>query len=208
MTRPLSPVRAVLAAALLAVAALPGCVTVHPGSAREATWDELRAEEGWTLVDGVPFVPQEAEKDCGAAAVSMVLARWGVEVPAAVLERECAVPGQDGIRAGALRDAVRRRGLRAFVVPGRVEDLGHELSQGRPVVVGLVQSLGPLTASHFEVVVGLHPRDGRIAALDPSRGLVTDSLAAFESEWVKAKGTALVVFRPGGGQVARAPGIP
>ena len=200
--RPASPlVRILLAAAAL----LPGCVVVHAGTARDATWEEICAEAGWALVEGVPFVAQESETDCGAAALAMVLARWGEEVPVAVLERECAAPGVEGIRAGALRDAARRRGLRAFVVPGRVEDLRQEIARGRPVVVGLVKSLGPLTSTHFEVVVGLHDGSGRVAALDPARGLVTDALPAFRAEWEAAGGATLVVFRSASGPVALGP---
>lgn len=180
--------------ALLFALALPGCV-LYPGSARAATYEDLRQEEGWTLLEGVPFVPQETEQDCGAAAVSMVLARWGVDAPSGDLARECSAAGQEGLRASALRDAAKRRGLSAFVFPGRVEDLEHELARGRPVVVGLVKTLGPLASSHFEVVVGLHPAAGRIAALDPGRGLVVDSLASFMDEWTATKGVALVVFR-------------
>jgi len=58
---------------LVAALAGTGCV-LHPGTARETTWEELRREEGWILLDAVPFVPQVAEKDCGAASLSMVLA--------------------------------------------------------------------------------------------------------------------------------------
>jgi ABC-type bacteriocin/lantibiotic exporter with double-glycine peptidase domain len=184
-----------LTSVLLAALALAGCA-VYPGTARPTTYEELRRETGWTLVESVPFVPQESGRDCGAAATSMVLARWGVDVPARDLEAECAVPGQEGLKASALRDAARRRGLSAFVFPGRVADLEHELGRGRPVVVGLLKTLGPLATSHFVVVVGLHPGSGKVAALDPARGLVRDTLEAFGAEWVAAKGVAMVVFRP------------
>jgi len=201
-----------LLAAALAAAALPGCV-VYPGTARPTTWDELRREEGWTLLDTVPFVAQRTEQDCGAASLAMVLARWGVDAPPEEIERECAEPGQDGLKASALRDAVRRRGLKAFVFAGRVEDLEHELALGRPVVVGLVKSIGPLVSSHFEVVVGLQPASGgnaarQIAALDPFRGLVRDSLDGFRGEWEATKGVTLVIFKPGAGPVALAAGGP
>jgi ABC-type bacteriocin/lantibiotic exporter with double-glycine peptidase domain len=174
-----------LTSVLLAALALAGCA-VYPGTARPTTFEELRRETGWTLVESVPFVPQESGRDCGAAATSMVLARWGVDVPARDLEAECAVPGQEGLKASALRDAARRRGLSAFVFPGR----------GRPVVVGLLKTVGPLATSHFVVVVGLHPGRGKVAALDPGRGLVWDTLEAFGAEWAATKGVAMVVFRP------------
>lgn len=181
--------------AALAAGAAPGCV-VYPGTAKPTTYEELRREEGWTLLEKVPFAAQRTEQDCGAASVSMVLAHWGVDAPVEGLERECAVAGEDGLRASALRDAVRRRSLSAFLFAGRVADLEKELQRGRPVVVGLVKSLGPLSTSHFEVVVGLNPKGGRIAALDPGRGLVCDAIPAFAEEWAASKGVTLVVFRP------------
>jgi len=184
-----------LFAALVAVTTA-GCATV-PGTAQPATYEELRQEEGWTLLDAVPFVEQHSGEDCGAASLSMVLAHWGVDAPAETLAQECAVAGEPGLRASALRDAARRRGLSAYLFAGRVADLEHELGRGRPVVVGLLRSEGLLSATHFEVVVGVHPRAQRIAALDPAVGLVADALPAFAGEWAATEGVTLVVFRPG-----------
>src|SRR5262245_41872214 len=107
--------------ALVAAAGAAGCV-VHPGSATTVTYDDLRRDSGWVLLEDVPFVPQETETDCGAAALSMVLARWGVDVPAATLRAECSVPGEEGIAAAALRDAARRRGLSAYLFAGSAAD--------------------------------------------------------------------------------------
>ncbi len=180
--------------ALIVVVAAAGCV-MRPGTAESVGYDTLRHDDGWLLLDDVRFVPQESEQDCGAAALSMVLARWGLDVPVATLQEECAVPGTEGLRAGALRDAARRRGLSAYLIAGGVADIEHELRRGRPVVVGLIKTLGPASASHFEVVVGLRKSE-QVAALDPARGLVRDALPAFAAEWAATHGATLVVFRP------------
>ncbi len=172
-----------------------GCA-VYPGTARPADLEDLRREEGWVLLDSVPFVAQASPKGCGAACLAMVLGHWGSETPVESLEEECAVAGQDGIRASALRDAARRRGLSAYLFQGSVADLAHELSRGRPVVVGVAKPNGDGFTAHFEVVVGLHPGRGWIAALDPAIGLTCDSFAGFESEWRPTKGVTLVVFLP------------
>jgi len=189
-----NPTRFFLTVALAALSCL-GCA-VYPGTARPASLDDLRGEEGWVLLDSVPFVRQVSDKGCGAACLAMVLGHWGDGTPVESLEEECAATPQDGIRASALRDAARRRGLSAFVLQGSVADLEHELSRGRPVVVGLAKPNGDAFTSHFEVVVGLHRRRGRIATLDPAFGLLSDSLAGFESEWRPTKGVTLVVFVP------------
>jgi ABC-type bacteriocin/lantibiotic exporter with double-glycine peptidase domain len=173
-----------------------GCVAYSRGTARETTYDDLRREDGWLLVDVAPIVRQESDDDCGAASLSTVLAVWGVDASAETLRKECAVADESGLRATSLRDAARRRGLSAFLLAGRVADLDHELRRGRPVLVGVVKSAGTVSVTHFEVVVGLHPGAARVAALDPARGLVCDALADFAGEWAATKGVTLVVFRP------------
>jgi ABC-type bacteriocin/lantibiotic exporter with double-glycine peptidase domain len=193
--------------AVLAACVAAGCA-LRPGTARPVTYDDLRAEEGWTLLEAVPFVPQRTERDCGAACLAMVMAHAGVEAPAGTLERECAVEGVDGLRAADLREAACRRGLAAFVFAGGLEDLRHELARGRPVVVGLLKSFGPATASHYEVVVGLNDAGGRVAVLDPALGLACDALPAFEDEWRATGRVTLVVFRPAPGTVPGAGSVP
>jgi hypothetical protein len=173
-----------------------GCVAYPAGTAHETTFDDLRREDGWVLADAAPITRQKSDDDCGAASLSSVLACWGVDASVETLRQECAVPGEPGLRAAALRDAARRRGLAAFLVAGRVADLDHELGRGRPVIVGVVKEAGPVSVAHFEVVVGRHPDAERIAAIDPARGLVFDALADFEREWAATKDVMLVVFRP------------
>ena len=183
--------------ALLApvVAALSAGCSVLEGTAGPVTYEQLHGQQGWILVDDMRHVAQETDDDCGAAALSSVLARWGVDVPTATLREECSVPGVSGIRAADLRDAARGRGLSAFLFEGGVADLEHELKRGRPVIVGLVKALGPLSRTHFEVVVGLLPSEA-VAAIDPARGLVRDELSSFTAEWAATRGVTLVVFRP------------
>jgi ABC-type bacteriocin/lantibiotic exporter with double-glycine peptidase domain len=182
------------ALALAGTLSSAGCF-LSLGSGEPTTEEALRSEPGWILVSDVRHVAQESDEGCGAAALSSVLARWGVDVPAAELQEECAVPEVPGLLAGELRDAARRRGLSAFVFEGSLADIEHELRRGRPVVVGLVKSTGPIKATHYEVVVGLRP-DEEVAAVDPARGLVRDALPSFAAEWAATKGVTLVVFRP------------
>lgn len=180
----------------VAAASTVGCAS-YPGTARPASLEDLRGEEGWVLLDSVPFVRQVSEKGCGAACLAMVLGHWGCETPVESLERECAVSDRDGIRAADLRDAARRRGMSAFLFRGDVATLEHELSRGRPVVVGVVKPNGDAFTTHFEVVVGLHRGRERIAVLDPALGLLCDSLDGFHDEWRPTKSVTLVVFAPG-----------
>ncbi len=81
---------------------LVGCST-YRGTARDTSPAKLQREPGWLLLRGVPFVQQDTEYECGAAAISMVVSYWtGVE-PRAVVAHFRPV-GERGIAAGVLRD--------------------------------------------------------------------------------------------------------
>jgi ABC-type bacteriocin/lantibiotic exporter with double-glycine peptidase domain len=183
-----------LLAAVFSLAAF-GCAT-YPGTARPAAIDDLRQEGGWALLEDVPVVRQVSDQGCGAACASMVLWHWGVEATQEAIEAECADATTTGLRAVALRDAIRRRGLSAWLVAGSRADLEHEISRGRPVVVGLAKARGEGFSSHFAVVVGIHRDSGRVAAMDPGIGVTCDAAPGFDAEWSATSRVMLVVFRP------------
>jgi ABC-type bacteriocin/lantibiotic exporter with double-glycine peptidase domain len=182
---------------LLVVAAAPlgGC---YHGSARDVSLGELSREPGWATVEGVPLIRQSADKDCGAAALAMVLARW--RIPSSDAEIVHAIPTESGhgIAAGALRDYARTKGLQAFLISGEVADLVREVGSQRPVMVGLVQHYGDRAFSHYEVVVGINERARRVLLLDPARGRREDSFDGFSAEWGRAGRLTLVVASPEG----------
>jgi len=172
--------------------ALAGC---YHGTARSVSPAELRAQPGWVMVSGVPDVRQESLLDCGPAALSMVLQRWGVPASSrAEVEKELPPSSADnGAAAGDLRDLARRRGLRAFLISGSVDDLVHEVGAGRPVLVGLVQRYGDKALSHYEVVVGYNPVTRRLLLQDPGRGPREDGFDGFGKEWKPTGNLTLVV---------------
>jgi hypothetical protein len=176
----------ICAAAL--VAATSGCYT---GAARDVTPYQVAEAQGdptWRLVDDVPFVAQQSDKDCGSAALTMALAYY--KLPPARLP-----PDPEGTRAGDLRDAARSRGLQSFVISGTFGDLLEHIGRGRPVLVGLAKPLSSGKAvAHYEVVVGLN-RDRRlIRSLDPARGLRENSFEGFAREWIPTRQVMIVMF--------------
>ena len=159
----------------------------------------LAKQPGWVRLDQVELVRQKGIKDCGAAALSMVLEYHEPKGPPA-LRREAIdaalreEPGK-GLSAGQLRDYARAHGFDAFVIKGSFEDLRHEVDAGRPVIVGVLK---PLTSgealSHYEVFVGYHPDRDDVLTLDPARGLREFDLEGFEAEWEAAGFVTLVVM--------------
>ncbi len=168
------------------------------GTARSFEPAELDADPGWTAVRGVTPILQETREDCGAAALAMILGFWGDPCPREEILRECGGDSGAGVRAGDLRELARRRGLRAYLLHGQVADLEHELTRGRPVLVGMVKPYATGGQCHYEVVAALHRGRGLIVTIDPAGGWRTNSLEGFMKEWEPAGRLTLVVFRAAG----------
>jgi ABC-type bacteriocin/lantibiotic exporter with double-glycine peptidase domain len=181
-------------ALLLACCLGSACASAgYTGAARDLKPHVLRSEPGWIAVDQVPLMRQHHLHDCGPTALAMVLSYWYPSVPA---KRFTPAEKTDRrLSAGELRDRAREHGLSAFVVEGTFEDIVHELQSKRPVIVGTVKPIGGgKGVSHYEVVVGIHPKSRRIATLDPAAGWRQNSLDEFLKEWAPSGRLLLVVL--------------
>jgi len=147
------------------------------------------------LVDGVHLIRQTGERDRGAAALVMMLQRWSVPSSVDEILRSIPVESGHGIGLGVLRDFVREKGLRAFVIKGELADLVNEVGLNRPVLVGLVQRYGDRALSHYEVVAGVNQSTHRVLLLDPAHGLREDGFDGFAAEW-DAAGRPMLVIVP------------
>jgi ABC-type bacteriocin/lantibiotic exporter with double-glycine peptidase domain len=183
---------------LLAFGSVTGCAS-YRGSSHEVSSATLAEQPGWVRLDQVKLVRQKGIKDCGSAALSMVLEYLRPSGPGALdratidasLREE---PGK-GLAAGELRDYARAHGFDAFVIQGAIDDLKHEVDAGRPVIVGVHKPLSSgETLAHYEVFVGYHPEHDRVLTLDPARGLREFALEGFMSEWQGAGQVAIVVM--------------
>lgn len=182
-----APPRLAIVACLLLAG---GCASVS----RNVTGAEAGRGDGWTRVENVAEVRQSSRQGCGAAALAMVLGHWGHRVTQAEIWAASPPPRGQGMRADALRDFARGRGLEAFLVEGRDADLEREVGRDRPVLVGVVKRQGRRAYSHYEVVVGIDRGRQRILTLDPARGARESSLERFSAEWSAAGRVTLVVF--------------
>lgn len=167
----------------------------YTGSARDISPRAIAADPGWILVSNVPAIRQQAEMDCGAAALAMVLGHWSLPIGAAEISAAYPDGHKQGIKAGQLRDFARAQGLQAFIISGQVGDLLTELSRGHPVVVGLVKPYGKnRSLAHYEVVIGIHRARRLILTLDPAGGWRENGFDGFAREWLSARQVTLVVF--------------
>jgi ABC-type bacteriocin/lantibiotic exporter with double-glycine peptidase domain len=166
------------------------------GHARDFDPAALKRDAGWLSVPDVPLILQKDEKDCGAAALAMVLTYWGAATAPEEIGAAVPVEPDRGIKAKDLRSFAEGKGLKAFVIRGEVSDLEKELGKRRPVIVGLVKPFVDGARTHYEVVVGLHVEGGRVVTLDPAKGWRENSRAGFFEEWEPAGRLTMVAFRP------------
>jgi ABC-type bacteriocin/lantibiotic exporter with double-glycine peptidase domain len=177
--------------ALLGLLLASGC---YLGSARTTTPSQLARESGWQMIASVPEMHQVAREDCGAAALAMVLQRWGYPVTDAEVVAANSPAHQGGLPAAALRDFARRKGLQAFLIQGQQGDLDREIRRRHPVLVGVMKRYLFRYYPHYEVVVGINRQRQNILTLDPAHGLRVNSLDGFATEWARADQLALIVF--------------
>jgi ABC-type bacteriocin/lantibiotic exporter with double-glycine peptidase domain len=184
-------------ASTVAVAALvAGCIS-YRGGARSIDPDRLTAEAGWIVAAPTPEIRQRAARDCGAASLAMIAGRWQVPLSFDGAIAALPAPTKQGTRLGDLRDAARALGLTAFAIAGDRETLVHEVRAGRPVIVGLILPYGGRRVlSHYEVLVAVHPVDGRFVTIDPASGWRARSWEALDAEWRPAGRPTLVVLGP------------
>lgn len=183
--------------ALVALTTAASCVR-YTGGARALDPARLTAEPGWLVVEATPRLAQQRADDCGAAALAMVFSRWRVPLSVAAAVAALPAPGPQGARLGDLRALARARGLVAFALAGDRATLIHEVTRGRPSVIGLRLRYGARRVlHHYEVVIAIHPERGQVATLDPARGWRVRSWAALEDEWRPAGWPMLIVLGPG-----------
>ena len=181
-----------LVIAFLGVLGLSACQLSYTGGARAVTPAELG--DGWYRAASTPVVRQRQETDCGLAALAMVAGTWGRHWSVADLDHQLP-PTERGVKLGALRDLARDRGLDAYAIKGTMADLTHELSAGRPVLLGLVLPYDRShNASHYEVAIAMNPQDGTVVTIDPASGdWRKRSKQVLDLEWKTAGFATLVV---------------
>jgi ABC-type bacteriocin/lantibiotic exporter with double-glycine peptidase domain len=184
-------IRSVLGPAI-ALICLAACQLPYTGGARAVSPDTLGG--GWYTAAATPVVRQHQETDCGLAALAMVAGAWGRHWSVADLIHQLP-PTDRGVKLGPLRDLARARGLEAYAIQGSSADLTHELSHGRPVVLGLFLPFDRgHNASHYEVAVAIRPDDGTVVTIDPASGQWRQrSRQVLDLEWKPAGYATLVV---------------
>ena len=180
------------ARAIVLIGLVAACTSPYRGGARAVEPTQLGT--GWLRSAETPVVKQKHQADCGLAALAMVAGAWGRNWTLDDLVHRLP-PGKHGIKLGVLRDFARERGLEAFAIKASRKDLETELSQGRPVMLGLMLPHDRKSnRSHYEVAIALNTQDGTVITIDPATGdWMRRSPKVLEIEWKAAGYAALVV---------------
>lgn len=112
----------------------------------------------------VPYLPQ-TDALCGGAAAAMVFRYWGdahadIEQFAHLVDKHAG-----GIAGDVLVRAIEKRGWRANIVAGSIDQLNQQIQSGHPVMI-LVADRGRL--NHYLVVTGIEP--DAVIVHDPAWG--------------------------------------
>ena len=137
-----------LAAAALLLAG--GCRTVPP-----------QPETGRAAALRVPFYANTSDQ-CGPAALASVLSFWGAATEPETLRSELYRAKLRGSLPLDLTLAARRRGFKAAMYEGGLDDLRRRLDAGRPLVAFLNVGFELLPQGHFVVVTGYDDARGGV----------------------------------------------
>lgn len=185
--RPARPARALCAGLALGLAACGGLpLADYGGSAALPERVELTV---------VPFHAQES-KQCGPAALAMLLAASGVSRSPDELKDAVYLPQREGSLQAELLAATRRSGLLPYVLDAQPDALLRELAAGRPVLV--LQNLGFSVAPrwHYAVVVGYDRPAQKIILRSGSEARLVLGSADFDRAWASAGRWAFVAVPP------------
>jgi len=151
-------------------------------------------QPGWIWIAGVPEVLQPGNKDCGAAALSAVLAYWGRSVAPQQIRKDLHLAEGKGLLASELLAYARTHGFDAYAFQGQWADVLSELRDGRPLIVGVAKRYGKELLSHYEVVVGVQPVTEWVLTLDPAHGWRQNEWSGFMKEWEPTGRVIIVLF--------------
>jgi predicted double-glycine peptidase len=143
----------------------------------------------------VPFFDQ-ADKQCGPAALAAVLGSSGRNVDPRALSAQMYLPERGGTLQLELIASARRQGMLAVQIPSTTQALFREVASGQPIIV--LQNLGLSFAPrwHYAVVMGYDLPAREVVLHSGSTRRLRMSLFTFEQTWARSARWAIVVSDP------------
>ena len=124
----------------------------------------------------VKLVRQHEPKDCGAAALSMILEYYGKKIPYAAVCEAIKVDRQ-GANLYGIHDGAGQFGLEAAILEGSAQDFIREVRSGQIRLPVIVRIVNRFAMEHYVVVTKI--RGDKIHYCDPGEGRQKLSLEQF-----------------------------
>lgn len=115
----------------------------------------------------VPIVKQHEAKDCGAAALSMVLEHYGLNVPYASICEAIKVDRQ-GTNLYGLYDGAAQFGMDASILEGSAEDFIQEVRASQIKLPAIARIVNRFAMEHYIVVTKI--KGNKVYYCDPGEG--------------------------------------
>lgn len=175
------------------LALLGGCATPQSRALLKEPAAHLPAQ---AELSETPFFPQETHQ-CGPASLAMALGAAGAQATPQELADQVYLPGREGSLQVEMLAAARRRGMLAYELEPRLENVLAEVAAGTPVVVlqNLALSWYPLW--HYAVVVGYDLGEEKIILRSGLERRQVLPLSTFEHTWRRSGYWAMAVLPPG-----------
>jgi len=182
------------AAGVLLLAALNGCAVFLPQTVALQDSPPAGIAQKVELTE-VPFFPQD-EYQCGPAALATVLAHLKLAVTPEELVSQVYVPDRKGSLQVEMLATARRRGMVAYPLAPRMEDMLREIDAGNPVLV--LQDIGiwPFENWHYAVVVGYDLGESEVVLRSGKEKRRVLPIAVHEYAWKKSGYWAMVATPP------------
>lgn len=139
----------------------------------------------------------QTDRQCGPAALAMVLAGLGEQIDPADLESLLFTPEREGTLPSDIISGARRSGKLAYQLDGQIESLLVEIAAGNPPIVLLNLGLSWYPVYHYVVATGYDLAAQEIYYTSGRDVSETVSLFTFNSMWRRAGSTAVVIVAPG-----------
>ncbi len=171
---------------------LAACSTPQTKALRSPTHSNLAAH---VELREVAYFPQD-ENQCGPAALAMVFHSAGLSIEPEQLRDSLYIPDKRGSLQVEMLAATRRRGLLAYLLQPKLQDVLTEISAGNPVVVLQNLGLNWYPVWHYAVAIGYDLNKEEIMLRSGSNQWLVMPFTTFEHTWSRSQYWAMVALPP------------
>jgi len=173
---------------------MAGCPSLH--------WQEnwkFKTDPASTLSNrqllNVPFFPNKTDQ-CGPTALASVLNYWGPSVDPETLKKEIYLAHLKGSLSIDMLLAAQRRGFKAHLYEGSIDDLKSELNMGHPLIAFINRGFGFYPVGHYVVINGYDEARRGLIIHSGERKDQFISYRSFSKKWNKTQRSTLLILPP------------